>query len=178
MHYTFRMNLLPYHNPAAIREVFVKLVVQLHPVGHEDKAPVSGIFLNTFAQRKSLTRFSRSLCMPEHAQLSSIRVNPLQGLDGVVRAQVLMILSDKLDESDLRLHEEREVFDEVEQPFVIAQSLSMVSNELAPCSSSELTRFHSAKCSQLAVNPPNRLWEPLETIIRALYQNRWGMVSL
>ena len=37
--------------------------------------------------------------MPEHAQLSSIRVNPLQGSDGVVRAQVLMIFGDKLDES-------------------------------------------------------------------------------
>ena len=42
MRYTFRMNLLSYHNPAAIREVFVELIVQLHPVGHEDKAPVSG----------------------------------------------------------------------------------------------------------------------------------------
>ena len=59
--------------------------------------------------------------MPEHAQLSSIRVNPLQGLDGVVRAQVLMIFGDKLDESDLRLHEEREIFNQVQQSFVVAQ---------------------------------------------------------
>ena len=38
-----------------------------------------------------------------------------------IRAQILVVLGDKLDESALRLHEEREVFDKVQQPSMLAQ---------------------------------------------------------
>ena len=122
MRHSFRVNLLPNDNSAATRKVFVELLVQLHPVGHEHKTPVSG-YLSQYLLRKENHRhaFPGALRMPEHAQLSTIRFNLPQGSDGIVRAQVLVILGDKLDQSALRLHEEREVFDEVEQPFVIAQ---------------------------------------------------------
>ena len=123
MRHAFRMDLLPYDDSAATREVFVELIVQLHPVGHEHKAPIAGN-LSQYLLREENHRhaFPGALRMPKHAQLSLIRFNLPQGSDGVVRAQVLVILGDKLDESALRLHEEREVFDEVEQAFMIAQS--------------------------------------------------------
>ena len=54
----------------------------------------------------------------------------------------------------------------------------MVSSDTLPGSASLLIFFQSQKCSHSAVTLPNRPSMPLETRMKALYQNSAGMVVL
>ena len=76
MCYTFGMYLLSYQHPAATHEVFVELVVQLYPVGHEDKTPVSGNLSQYLLGKKIIDTLFPEPCVcqntPSFPRLDSI----------------------------------------------------------------------------------------------------------
>ena len=109
------------HGPG-VAEVLVDLVVQVVPVGDDQERPVARHLAQHLLARR---RPSRSSCRSP-ACARRRRAGPgsslifLQGGDGVVHAEVLMVLGDDLDQPALGVIEDGEVLDQIEEPALLA----------------------------------------------------------
>ena len=176
---TFRVNLLICHNAARTGEGFVDLSVQLFPIGDDDKGPVTWNFPENFlGEEQHRDALSTALCMPKHAELTAIGFNAFQGFNGVVHAQVLMILGSELYCSALRTHKEGEVLNDVNQPAMAAESTQ---NGFQRNRRGFIFTFNAFPFREVFPTGGEAADAALRTVgedYQALYQNRWGMVSL
>ena len=106
---------------SGIGEILVDLVVELLPVGDDDEGPVAGnLTQHLLGEEDHRDALAAPLRVPEDAQLALVVPCLLQRLDGVVDAEELVVLGQNLDQPTLRLHEEGEILDQIEQPFRLA----------------------------------------------------------
>ena len=109
---------------ARVGEVLVDLLVEFLAVGDDQEGPVARqLAQHLLGEEDHGIAFAAALGVPENAQPargSSAAV--LHRREGVVDAEVLVVLGDQLDRAPALLHEQREVLDQVQQPRRIARA--------------------------------------------------------
>ena len=99
------------------RKVLVDLAVQLPAVRDHHEGPVAR-HLSEHLLRKEDHRntLAAALGVPEHPEPAFALLDLGQGLERVVDAEVLVVLGHQFDQPARRLHEEDEVFYDIQQP--------------------------------------------------------------
>ena len=173
---------LPLRNHApAICEVLIDLVVQLFAVCYYNEPPARPVSFSVPSGRRRSLRYSflsLAYARRHRASPDSIpsfpRLQPRcsrQGTDGSWLSASSTRLWASMNSVKFSMMSNSRRWSQM--------PLNIVCPAKPPPAHLHLsTRFHLVKCSQRAVRLPTRLSEPLERIIRALYQNRWGIVSL
>ncbi len=104
-------------------EGLVDLAVELLAVGDDEEGPDASQFAQDFlGEEDHREALAAALGMPENAEAALIRPDGADGFDGVVDAEILMVLGEDLDERAAALAIEDEVLGEVEQAGVVADA--------------------------------------------------------
>ena len=116
---------------ARVGEVAVDLLVELLPVGDDQEGPVARqLAQDLLGEEDHRVAFAAALGVPEDAEAALTpgpspvrgRGGRCDGGEGVVDAEVLVVLGDQLDRAPALLHEQGEVLDQVEQPRRVARA--------------------------------------------------------
>ena len=93
------------------------LIVQLNTIRHHNEGPIPGNLAEDFlGEEHHREAFARALRLPEDARSSVALLSGGQcGGDGIVHAEVLVILAEHFDQSRLVLGEQREVFEQIQE---------------------------------------------------------------
>src|SRR4051812_14774138 len=99
------------------------LLVQLLTICHDDERPVAPEtpqdLLGKHDHREALPA---PLGMPEHAKTALVLLQALDGLDGTVHPEDLMVFRDNLPQAATSILEEEEVLNQIEETARLARS--------------------------------------------------------
>ena len=120
------MTFIPFHFTHRTRrlERLGNLIIQFDTVCDNHKRPVAfHLAQNFLSEEYHCEAFPASLCLPKNAT-PPITQFPCgeHGGDGVVHAENLVILTDDLHESGLVFREHREVFKNIQEPYLVARA--------------------------------------------------------
>ena len=107
------------HRPR-LGEVAVDLAVKVITVGDDHERPVAGeLPQDLLREEDHRVALAGALRVPEDAELALIVLDLLDGGDGIVHAEELVVLGDELVQIALRLVVDREVLNEVKELRVV-----------------------------------------------------------
>src|SRR5450755_3568127 len=114
---------LGFADRAARLERFGNLVIQFHTISHNHEGPVARkLAQNLLREKDHRKTLAAALSLPKYTAPTMTQLAGFQHRgNGVVNAQILVVLADNLDQFGLLLREHREVLYQVEQPHLVAR---------------------------------------------------------